>query len=181
MSPTLSIAMLGIQRNRPSAGAKVPDWNTENVPVRGLRSSYQRMPDGVFRPVETLWDRSSASWPPMLRYARRYIARSDSESSCCEVPLCGMHAPPFRHAVEKLAIGSEVGPVKVALGGEKELTLNLKRLSEVVVWRVTKKLGEPAGGGVLPSRSDGRRLATVFGCWKQIWVAGPPASIAARS
>ena len=99
------------------------------------------------------------------------------------VPLCGMHAPPPEHAVVKLAIGIEVGPVKEGgpLHGAKP-EWNLNRLSVVVVWRVTRKFGEHVGGAVLPSRSEGRRLATELDCWKQIWVAvAAPASMAERS
>src|SRR6266851_2331972 len=44
----------------------------------------------------------------------------------------------------------------------------------------TKKLGWPAGGNVLPSRSEGNRLAMLGGFWKQIKVAELPASMAAR-
>ena len=39
----------------------------------------------------------------------------------------------------------------------------------------------PDGGGVLLSRSEGNRLPTLLGSWKQIAVAGLPASILLRS
>src|SRR5258708_1024181 len=48
MSPTLSIAIEPIQRDAAS-GANVPDWNSGNVPLPGLRSPYHRMPGGVLR------------------------------------------------------------------------------------------------------------------------------------
>src|SRR5512140_984758 len=112
----------------------------------------------------------------MLRYASRNMRRSESASSFCEVPACGTV-----NAVAKLGTVITVGPVKVLLAGIPKSAWNLNRLSEVVVWRVTKKFGDPAGGGVLPSRSEGRRPATLVDCWKQIWVAGRPASILVRS
>src|ERR1035441_2732900 len=33
---------------------------------------------------------------PKLRYARWHVARFASESSCCDVPPCGMHVPPLQ-------------------------------------------------------------------------------------
>lgn len=130
----------------------------------GLRSSYQQTPDGLWCPVETLWVRSSVSWSPKLRYARRYIARSDSESSFWWLPLCGMHVPPSRHAGEKLGTVIEVGSVKVLLPGVPKSAWNLNRSSEVFVWMFAKRAGDPAGGAVLPLRSEGRRLATDDDC-----------------
>src|SRR3954469_11769281 len=91
-----------------------------------------------------------------------------------------MHAPPLRHASVKPAIGITVGPVNVLRVGVAKSTWNLNRLSELVVAMPMKKFGDPAGGAVAPSRSEGRRLATLEGCWKQTWVAGAPASMAVR-
>jgi hypothetical protein len=33
---------------------------------------------------------------PKLRYARWHVTRFASESSCCDVPPCGMHVPPLQ-------------------------------------------------------------------------------------
>ena len=43
-----------------------------------------------------------------------------------------------------------------------------------------KNAGSPLGGLMVPSVSDGNRLATLLLCWKQIMVAALPASIAVR-
>src|SRR5215470_5190601 len=110
--PEASMAALPIQRKFVS-GAYVPCWNTDSVPPDG-RSSYQRTP--VDDPAVTLWLATIASWSPKLRYARRYISRSPSESSCCVVPDWGMHVPPL-HACEKAATGSVVGPVRAEFAG----------------------------------------------------------------
>ena len=60
-------------------------------------------------------------------------------------------------------------------------TWNLYRFSVFEVPSSMKKLGEPAGGGVEPSRSDGSRLASLVPSWKHCPVAAAPASIAVRS
>src|SRR5713101_5474522 len=95
MSPTLSMAMLPIQRELLS-GEYVPCWKTLGVPF-GLRISYQRTPSTwlCLPPLtKTEWVTTSDSWEPLkLRYARRYINRSPRESSLSEVPLCGIQAP----------------------------------------------------------------------------------------
>src|SRR5262249_1827993 len=92
-----------------------------------------------------------------------------------------MHVPPPRHASVNPVTGITVGPVNVLLAGVAKSTWNLNRLSELVVAMSTKKFRDPAGGAVLPSRSEGRRLATLDACWKQTWVAAAPASMAVRS
>src|SRR2546423_6304805 len=112
-SPLRSIATLPIQRYAES-GAYVPCWYTVGVPF-GLRSSYQRMPTEL--PAVTEWSTTSDSWSPKLRYARRYINRSARESSCCDVPDCGMHVPPALHAAENAATGIDVGPVNDEFAG----------------------------------------------------------------
>src|SRR5215472_6000093 len=94
MSPDWSIAMLGIQRNVAS-GAYVPCWNTVGDPPLS-RSSYQRTPTD--EPLVTLCAATSDSWSPKFRYARRYISRSPSESSCVDVPDCGTQVPLLPHA-----------------------------------------------------------------------------------
>jgi glutaminyl-peptide cyclotransferase len=45
----------------------------------------------------------------------------------------------------------------------------------------SKKLGSPGAGGVLLSRSEGNRLPTPLGCWKQMDMAAFPDSIFVRS
>src|SRR5689334_4630101 len=113
MLPSLSIAMLPIQRLVES-GEKVPCWKTVGVPALGLRSSYQRTPSTWLRLLPltfTEWSTSSDSWPSAnLRYARRYIRRSASESSLLFVPGCVMQVPP-EHACVNEATGMLVGPV----------------------------------------------------------------------
>ena len=59
-------------------------------------------------------------------------------------------------------------------------------LEEIQILRIRQshisaKFGEPVGGRVLPSRSEGNRLETEEGCWKQIIVAFAPVSMAFRS
>src|SRR5713101_9127643 len=81
----------------------------------------------------------------------------------------------------KGATGIRTGPVNVDLAGFAKSTWNWKMLRSLESPISTKKLGDPAGGNVLPSRSEGNRLATLGGFWKQIMAAELPASMAARS
>src|SRR5262249_30435341 len=161
MSPLRSIAMLPIQRNAES-GAYVPCWYTVGVPF-GFRSSYQRMPTEL--PAVTALLTTSDSWSPKFRYARRYISRSASESSCCVVPDCGMHVPPPPHAGENAATGIVVGPVSVEFAGVAQSVWNLHSSREFVP-KLTRSFGEPAGGGVDPSRSEGKRPPYAEVSWK---------------
>ncbi len=80
-----------------------------------------------------------------------------------------------------VATGITLGPLKVEFPGMAKSTWNWKRSRSLESAISTKKLGDPVGGSVLPSRSDGKRLATLGGFWKQILVAELPASMAARS
>jgi hypothetical protein len=79
-------------------------------------------------PAVTLWLTTRDSWSPKLRYARRYMSRSASESSFWLVPDCGMQAPPL-HARLNGATGMLVGPVSVVAAGLAQSTRNLHRLS----------------------------------------------------
>src|ERR671934_1139888 len=145
--------MLPIQRYEES-GAYVPCWYTVGVPP-GLRSSYQRIPTEL--PAVTLWSTTSDSWSPKLRYARRYIRRSARESSRWDVPDCGMHVPPPLQAAEKDATGIVVGPDRLEFAGVVQSTWNLQS-KRLFVPKLRTKFGDPLGGGVVPSRSEGSRL-----------------------
>ena len=96
------------------------------------------------------------------------------------VPACGMHVNPPQASLKELT-GIEVGPVKVEFDGVAKSTWNLKRPSALVLESSIKKFGSPEGGGELPSRSEGRRLATLELFWKQMAVPALPASILVRS
>src|SRR5216684_8894189 len=89
-----------------------------------------------------------------------------------------MQAPPLQASV-KAATGILIGPVNVELAVFAKSTWNRKTFSELLP-KLTKKLGDPAGGAVTPSRSEGSRLATLDACWKQTIVAAAPLSIAVR-
>src|SRR5215831_13483615 len=106
--------MLPIQRAVVS-GAYVACWATVGVPL-GSRISYQRKPDWAPLPGCTDWVTTSDSWSPKLRYARRCINRSASESSFVVVPGWVMHAPPL-HAGVNGATEMVTGPVKVEFAG----------------------------------------------------------------
>ena len=68
-----------------------------------------------------------------------------------------MQVPPPQASV-KAATGMFVGPVKVELLGVVKSAWNCQRLRELLpIFR--KMFGEPAGGYVNPSISDGKRLA----------------------
>src|SRR5512136_221369 len=100
----------------PSLVLRVPCWNTAGVPL-GLRISYQRTLVTPVRllPTVTEWLTTSDSTPARLRYARRYIKRSASESSLFDVLGCGTQAPPPEQAGLNVATGMLVGPVSVVL------------------------------------------------------------------
>src|SRR5438445_13659065 len=68
----------------------------------------------------------------------------------------------------KGATGIRTGPVNVELAGCAKSTWNWKMLRSLESAISTKKLGWPVGGSVLPSRSEGNKLAMLGGFWKQI-------------
>src|SRR5262249_19178949 len=116
-----------------------------------------------------------------FRYASRYIIRSASESSSCVVPDCGMHWPPPLHAGENAATGIVVGPVSVEFAGVVQSVWKRQR-RRLFVPKATRSFGEPTGGGgVDPSRSDGRRPPYAEPSWKHCCVADNPCSIRPRS
>src|SRR5260370_40127731 len=78
------------------------------------------------------------------------------------------------HNSLKGATPIRVGPEKLELEGLAKSTWNRKRFRWVESARSTKKLGSPGGGGALLSRSEGNRLPTLLGSWKQIAVAAMP-------
>src|SRR5436190_15724319 len=121
MLPTLSMAAEPMNRNVAS-GAYVPCWKTLGAPPDVWRISYHRTPTDA--PAVTAWFTTSDSWSPKLRYASRNMIRSDSESSVCEVPPCGMHVPVDPHAVVYAATVNEPGPVNVELAGTAQSTWN---------------------------------------------------------
>src|SRR5437868_13463856 len=98
------------------------------------------------------------------------MSRSASESSCCVVPACGMHAPPL-HAGENDATGIEVGPESVVFAGFAQSTWNFQSW-RLLVAKLRTKFGEPLGGAVDPSRSDGSRLPYELLSAKHCCVAG---------
>src|SRR5947209_2400790 len=89
----------------------------------GERISYQRMParSAPELPTLTVWEATSVSWSPKLRYCRRNIRRSASGSSSFGwVPGWGMHPvgkslPQNDHVYG--ATGTFVGPVRVEVAG----------------------------------------------------------------
>src|SRR5262252_6873559 len=116
MSPLLSIAIDAIHRQSVS-GAKVPCWKIVGV-VPGVRISYQRTPAWfVAWPTAaatlTVWVATIDSVPPpMLRYARRHMSRSEIASTPFADPDCGtqLRDPPQRSVLNGDVITS-VGPV----------------------------------------------------------------------
>src|SRR5213592_1543154 len=90
MLPTLSMAADPMNRYAAS-GAYGPCWNRLGGPPAVWRISYHRTP--AEPPAVTAWLTTSDSWSPKLRYARRNMIRSESESRGCDVPPCGMHVP----------------------------------------------------------------------------------------
>lgn len=94
------------------------------------------------------------------------------------MPGCVIQVPPLHTGVNAVT-GIAVGPVNVEADGVVKFTWNLNRF-RLFVPKNRRKLGDPAGGGVLPSRSEGRRPPTEVPCWKQTCVAGCPFSMAVR-
>src|SRR5437763_13580955 len=92
-----------------------------------------------------------------------------------------MQVPPPQ-ASENGSVASVVGPANVELAGVPKSTWNWNtaRLSAPAPSEETRS-GEPAGGGVAPSRSDGSRLATSVGASNETEVAGCPASMPDRA
>src|SRR5258706_15766294 len=182
MLPNLSMAMLPIQRWIPSLVFSVPCWKTVGVPL-GVRISYQRTLVIWFLllvPTATEWLTNSDSTPPRFRYARRYIRRSASESSLFDVLGCGIQVPPPEQAALNAATAILVGPVKVVFAELAKSTWTFHRLSELAP-KFMKKFGEPAGGAVVPSRSEGSKHPKLLLSWKHCCVAAQPANIAVRS
>src|SRR5215468_7752611 len=107
------------------------------------------------------------------------MRRSASESRLCVVPNWGMQAPPLQ-AAAKAATGMFVGPDSVAVPAVK-LTLDIFHKLTEFEPKLRKNSGEPAGGGVAPSKSAGSTPPKLLVSWKQIWVAAVPAIIEARS
>src|SRR5260370_9330250 len=91
-----------------------------------------------------------------------------------------MQVPPPLHAAVKAATGIFVGPVKVEFPGIAKSTWNFQRLSEFVP-KFRKKFGEPGGGAIDPSRSDGNSPPKDELNWKQTCVAADPLRIAPPS
>src|SRR5689334_19002768 len=123
MSPTLSMSTEPIHR-AVASGAYVPCWNTLGGPPARWRSSYQRTP--VVPAAVTAWLTTSDSWSPKLRYARRNMTRSESESRVCGMPPCGMQVPDAPQAVVYAATVSVPGPVNVELAGVAQSTWNFQ-------------------------------------------------------
>src|SRR5437588_12159720 len=113
MSPDTSWATLPIHRELES-GAYVPCWKTFRLLPVPVRSSYQRIPTP--EPAVMLRLTTRASWSPKLRYARRYMRRSPSVSSCWLVPDCGTHVPPVPpQGALNAAVANVPGTVRVVL------------------------------------------------------------------
>src|SRR3954453_21049564 len=89
MSPAASMAALPIQRLTPSFGANVSPWTSLRAAPSGLWISYQRTPAWLL-PALTVWLATSTSSVSMRRYCRRFISRSASGSSVCDVPRWAM-------------------------------------------------------------------------------------------
>jgi len=67
-----------------------------------------------------------------------------------------MHVPPPQALLKAATPDTAVGPVSVPVPAD-QLTENLQKLTAVDVILI-RKFGEPAGGKVVPSRSEGSRL-----------------------
>src|SRR6476620_11551983 len=85
-------------------------------------------------------------------------------------------------AVNGAVPGIEIGPMRVEFPGVAKSTWNFQRFNVFVAGSIfNRKLGEPAGGDVPPSRSDGKRLANAFEGWKHTNAgAAAPLSMATR-
>src|SRR5262245_27140230 len=90
-----------------------------------------------------------------------------------------MQVPPPQ-AAANAATGMFVGPESVAVPAVK-LTLEIFHRLREFEPKLRKNSGDPAGGGVAPSRSAGSTPPKLLLNWKQIWVAAVPAIIEARS
>jgi hypothetical protein len=109
------------------------------------------------------------------------MRRSASESSFCDTPFWGMHVPPLQASVNA-ATPIDVGPTNVAFAGVTKSGWNFQVASVVLVAPIpTSRFGSPIGGGVVPSRSAGRRPPNAVLVMKHSCDADAPASIAARS
>src|SRR5947207_7262179 len=89
-----------------------------------------------------------------------------------------MQAPPLQARLNA-ATGMFAGPVSVVLALFAQSTWNFQRFSEFDP-KFMMKLGDPAGGALLPSRSDGRRPPKLDPSWKHCCVAAAPDNIALR-
>src|SRR5712692_10174163 len=107
------------------------------------------------------------------------MRRSASESSLVCVPDCGMQEPP-PHASVNAATGMLRGPTSVVLAALAKSTWNFHSLSEFEP-KLKRKFGEPAGGAVAPSRSEGSTPPKLELSWKHCCVAAAPASMEVRS
>src|SRR5215471_21576382 len=90
-----------------------------------------------------------------------------------------MQVPPLQ-AAANAATGRLVGALMVPVPLVKFRFETVHRFSEFVP-KLRKYSGEPAGGGVRPSRSAGSTPPKAFVNWKQTCVAGCPASMEVRS
>src|SRR2546421_2969842 len=93
-------------------------------------------------PAVTLCVTTSDSWSPKLRYARRYMRRSPSESSFCAVFFCAMQLLPPQARVKAGTPETVFGPLKVVFAGVAQLTWNLYICT----------LGDEPAGAKRPSR-----------------------------
>src|SRR5712691_573353 len=108
------------------------------------------------------------------------MSRSASESSFWVVPDCGMQVPPPLQAGENEATEIVVGPVRLEFAGVVQSTWNFHSF-RLFVPKLRRKFGDPLGGGVGPSTSEGRRLPNDELRVKHCCVAAWPWSIFARS
>src|SRR5258708_4060407 len=98
------------------------------------------------------------------------MRRSARESSLVVVPGWGTQPRAPLHSGVKAATGMLVGPVKVEFAGVEKSTWNLNIRRELDPKKITK-LGEPMGGAVAPSMSEGSKPPTDEPCWKHTCVA----------
>src|ERR1051325_6834275 len=100
-----------------------------------------------------------AQWSLKTRKGVRYMGRSPSESSVWVVPVCGMQVPPLQASEKAATARSGETWVKVAVGGLVEKLGDIVYMRKLEsVSKVEKNPGVPSGGGVGPSRSEGRKL-----------------------
>ena len=91
-----------------------------------------------------------------------------------------MHVPPPVHAGENAATGIVVGPLSDEFAGVAQSTWNRQR-RRLFVPKLTTSFGDPAGGGVEPSRSAGSNPPYAVLSWTHCCVAERPCSIRPRS